>query len=142
MPQKQRYKINIIPCNSGGLSKRAITKSRSADDMDVVVLSESETISPEKKVRQMPEIIAPLNALANKHISMIATRARTVERKHKKMKSYIDIKIGAESFISEKSGKFSDYYRIMSRIGEGGYGQVFKVQHKKTGLIRAMKSRP
>ena len=28
----------------------------------------------------------------------------------------------------------------MSRIGEGGYGQVFKVQHKKTGLIRAMKS--
>jgi calcium-dependent protein kinase len=29
----------------------------------------------------------------------------------------------------------------LSRIGEGGYGQVFKVQHKKTSLMRAMKSR-
>lgn len=53
---------------------------------------------------------------------------------------YIEIKIGAESFISEKAGKFSDFYRILSRIGEGGYGQVFKVQHKKSNLIRAMKS--
>ena len=72
----------------------------------------------------------------------IANRARNVERKQKKMKSYIDIKIGAESFISAKTGKFSDYYKILSRIGEGGYGQVFKVQHKKSGLVRAMKSKP
>lgn len=77
----------------------------------------------------------------NPHLAMIAFRARTVDRKQKKTRSYIDVKIGADSFISEKTGKFSDYYRILSRIGEGGYGQVFKVQHKKTGLIRAMKSR-
>jgi calcium-dependent protein kinase len=53
----------------------------------------------------------------------------------------INIEISPQSFISENSGKFSDYYRIISRIGEGGYGQVFKVQNKKSGLIRAMKSR-
>ena len=77
----------------------------------------------------------------NPHLAMIAFRARTVERKQKKTRSFVDVKIGADSFISERAGKFSDFYRILSRIGEGGYGQVFKVQHKKTGLIRAMKSR-
>lgn len=52
-----------------------------------------------------------------------------------------DMKIGPENFINEKSGKFSDYYQILTRLGEGGYGQVFKVVHKKSQLIRAMKSR-
>jgi hypothetical protein len=79
--------INIIPCNSGNMSKRVISKSRSADDMDVVIRKDSEPESPEKKVRQLPEIINPLNILATKHIEMIASRARTVERKQKKMKS-------------------------------------------------------
>ena len=64
-----------------------IAKSRSADDMDVVVLNESDPESPDKRVRQLPDIIPQLSSLANKHIQMIATRARTVERKQKKMKS-------------------------------------------------------
>lgn len=51
------------------------------------------------------------------------------------------MKIGPENFINEKTGKFSDYYQILTRLGEGGYGQVFKVVHKKSQLVRAMKSR-
>jgi serine/threonine protein kinase len=51
------------------------------------------------------------------------------------------MKISPESFINERNGQFSDFYKILSSIGQGGYGQVFKVQHKNTGLIRAMKSR-
>ena len=71
------------------MSKRAISKSRSADDMDMAIVSDSEPASPEKKVRPLPDIIGPLNSLATKHIAMIANRARTVERKHKKMKSRV-----------------------------------------------------
>lgn len=51
------------------------------------------------------------------------------------------MKIGPENFINEKTGKFSDCYQILTRLGEGGYGQVFKVVHKKSQLVRAMKSR-
>ena len=50
------------------------------------------------------------------------------------------MKIGSSSFVSERSGRFTSFYRIVTRIGEGGYGQVYRVQHKKTGMIRAMKS--
>lgn len=53
---------------------------------------------------------------------------------------HIDVKISPQSFISENSGKFADYYKILASIGQGGYGQVYKVQHKNTGMIRAMKS--
>ena len=33
-------------------------------------------------------------------------------------------------------------YDIITKLGEGGYGGVWKVRHKKTGLIRAMKRIP
>lgn len=85
--------------------------------------------------------------ITNKHLAMIANQAKKVDKRtQKKFRSKIvspgtiNIEISPQSFVSEKSGRFSDYYRIISRIGEGGYGQVFKVQNKNSGLIRAMKS--
>lgn len=72
------------------------------------------------------------------------TRQRSQTRKHVKSSLWsaatIDMKIGSSSFVSERTGRFTSFYRIVARIGEGGYGQVYKVQHKKTGMIRAMKS--
>ena len=47
------------------------------------------------------------------------------------------MKIGSSSFVSERTGKFTSFYRIITRIGEGGYGQVYKVQHKKTNVHTA-----
>lgn len=86
--------------------------------------------------------------LAKKSIELIALRSRALTRRLTKIKSkstllgHIDLKISPESFISENTGKFNDCYRIIGSVGQGGYGQVFKVQHKNTGIIRAMKSSP
>jgi hypothetical protein len=55
--------------------------------MDIAILNEPDPISPEKKVREIPEVLPQLSSLATKHITMIANRARTVERKQKKIKS-------------------------------------------------------
>lgn len=80
--------INIIPCNTGNVSKRHLPKSRSVDDIDVVptVIAESQPDSP-AKVPGGPMVKELSKTLANKHITMIANRARDVERKNKKMKS-------------------------------------------------------
>ncbi len=143
LPEKDRYKINIIPCNSGGLGKKTMARAKSVDDMDVALIADP--VVPEEEdipavSRDSKKDILKAAKGGVDPLNLIANRARSVERKGKKTRSYIDIKIGADSFVSERAGKFSDYYRIISRIGEGGYGQVFKVQHKKSGLIRAMKS--
>lgn len=56
--------------------------------------------------------------------------------------SYIatkNIKINNDLFISEKQTKFEDNYVLLKELGEGSFGKVYKVKHKATGLIRAVK---
>lgn len=43
-----------------------------------------------------------------------------------------DMKIWTWDFIAEKTGKFSDYYKMGTCQGSGSYGQVWKCMHKKT----------
>jgi calcium-dependent protein kinase len=56
-----------------------------------------------------------------------------------KRKKYNDIKITTEQFIKENIRKVEEDYRILSIIGKGSYGSIYKVQHKTSGLFRAMK---
>ena len=51
------------------------------------------------------------------------------------------IKIDARIFINQKKGKATENYHIESMLGEGTYGKVLLVTHKKTGLRRALKSK-
>lgn len=41
--------------------------------------------------------------------------------------------------INESKHKVEDKYKILSLIGKGSYGSVYKVQHKQSRLFRAMK---
>ncbi|CAD8053170.1 unnamed protein product [Paramecium sonneborni] len=47
--------------------------------------------------------------------------------------------VGPDIFINLKQGDITDNYIINKILGEGSYGQVRLVQHKKTGQQRAMK---
>lgn len=50
-----------------------------------------------------------------------------------------NINIDVQMFISEKRGKITNDYDILTVLGKGGYGEVKKVIHKITGDVRAMK---
>ncbi len=47
-----------------------------------------------------------------------------------------------EKIISKNKNNLSDVYNIENQLGEGGYGQVYLVRHKKMNLLRAMKIIP
>jgi calcium-dependent protein kinase len=47
-----------------------------------------------------------------------------------------------EKIISKNSSKLEEIYKLEHQIGEGGYGQVFLVRHKKMNMLRAMKIIP
>lgn len=51
-----------------------------------------------------------------------------------------DIKIGTDSFRCLKETNFKDVYKLLTCIGQGGYGKVYKVEHKTFKYVRAMKS--
>ena len=49
------------------------------------------------------------------------------------------LKLNKESFVSIYKGDITQYYEIIKKIGEGGYGKIYKVKNKESGDIRAMK---
>lgn len=52
-----------------------------------------------------------------------------------------DLKISPNIFVSLRKGKVSDAYKVLKLLGEGAYGKVYQIQHKKTNICRAMKSK-
>lgn len=50
-----------------------------------------------------------------------------------------NMKIQTSTYIKYKTSPVEDDYTIISKIGSGAYGQVYKVTHKQTNVLRAMK---
>ena len=53
----------------------------------------------------------------------------------------MDLKFARENFVGETKGKLLDSYEVLTQLGKGGYGKVYKVKNIKTGEIRACKQR-
>lgn len=79
--------INVIPCNTGGVSKRQIPKSKSVEDMEILLAKEVDPGSPMKIPMNGPGIKEPSKELVGTHLEMISNRTRNIQRKNKKMKS-------------------------------------------------------
>ena len=56
--------------------------------------------------------------------------------------SSIDISLNATTVINYHHNSPCSQYHIIKKLGQGGYGCVWKVKSMKTGLIRAMKKIP
>ena len=50
------------------------------------------------------------------------------------------MKVSQEVFVHLKKGSIYDFYSNKANLGEGAYGIVSLVEHKKTKIIRAMKA--
>ena len=50
-----------------------------------------------------------------------------------------NIKISKESFVTICKGDITQFYEVITKIGEGSYGKIYKVKNKQSGDIRAMK---
>jgi calcium-dependent protein kinase len=59
--------------------------------------------------------------------------------KNGSIKREISLKINSSVFIKEINENPFEQYELINKLGEGGYGKVYKVKHKKTAVIRAMK---
>ena len=51
-----------------------------------------------------------------------------------------DLIITPSDFIAEKQGKIRDTYKIGHKIGDGAFGSVRKITHRKTQEVRAVKT--
>ncbi len=56
-----------------------------------------------------------------------------------KRKNDEHILFNKQTFTGQKKCLLTDHYEILKTLGEGSYGKVFEIKHKKTGEIRASK---
>ena len=52
---------------------------------------------------------------------------------------YLSFKYSKENFIDKDGKVFLDNYELVAKLGQGGYGNVYKVKNRKTGKIYACK---
>ncbi|CAK64108.1 unnamed protein product (macronuclear) [Paramecium tetraurelia] len=89
---------------------------------------------------QMQDKIPCQNKLFQKQESQIESTIPRSKFQRKITNSSVgSVKLGAEVFINLKSGSIHKYYETGEILGQGAYGKVWKVTHKNTGMIRAMK---
>jgi hypothetical protein len=87
MNKDDRYKINVIRCNTNTLSKKGPSKARSVDDMDAIYKEEKDPEPIILSNANMDLKPAFLKKLTMKHLEMIASRTKTLERKMTKTRS-------------------------------------------------------
>ncbi|CEM12751.1 unnamed protein product [Vitrella brassicaformis CCMP3155] len=54
--------------------------------------------------------------------------------------SHEDLKVGKGMFVSGRTGKITDSYRMGEKLGDGAFGCVRKAVHRETNQVRAVKT--
>ena len=67
------------------------------------------------------------------------TEEQSNEQKKEIPKSLIDIAIDFKNFIRQRNENVYDIYEKLEHLGNGSYGDVYKVKRKKDNEIRALK---
>jgi hypothetical protein len=97
MSKDDRYKINVIPCNTNTIKEKASPKARSVDDMDI--LDKQRDLIEYKISSKIVNDFKPsfLEKLTIKHLEMIANRTQSIQRKMIKTRSIYHITIQVSS---------------------------------------------
>ena len=88
----------------------------------------------------MPVEAIPGPPVLSPRTSSHSTLSR-VSRRRRKAKQRKTIKFNAQTFVHARQlgEDVEQFYEIQDKIGEGGFGEVFRALHKKTGAERAVK---
>ena len=70
---------------------------------------------------------------------LVTTNVNSIKQPVSSIKKELSLKINFSAFVNEVDANPFDKYEIINKLGEGGYGKVFKVKSKTTNTIRAMK---
>lgn len=138
--QSKVPKLDLTKAVSNAASTNVPKKTNSAMKTDAnqetpeqaVVVNNNATVKPEKSATtKEPEAVKQQVQQAD----IVATQVRTSS-----VDTNAKINVAHNIFVSLKKGLITDYYKVGKTLGEGAYGKVYQVQHRTTGLIRAMKA--
>ena len=77
------------------------------------------------------------SSLRNNHFNKSSTK--TSRRSRNFGTNELSFKVNSEILVNRNLNSQKNSYKILEKLGEGSYGVVWKVKHRKSNLIRAMK---
>ena len=81
-------------------------------------------------------------ANVNRQLTIVSSlkRTSTIQKKGGSItRNTTGIQINSNIIVEKKECSPFDFYTIERKLGDGSFGEVYKVKHKKLGIIRAMK---
>ena len=120
--------------NSNSIHNISITKTTSAISTPKIIENTDNIKFIEQKNANTKNLKKESNQIIENTISDLPS-----ERGNKASTIKQNIKVSTGMIVNRSTDNLKDKYQIIKKVGEGGFGTVWKVMHVKTGLIRTMK---
>ena len=141
-------KLNIIYSNKDiNLYKDEIEINSSKLENKYILNTQSVKNSDDLRVNTDSQSQFDIFKTTNDHISSINSNDRKILSKFettspiiKTFKNKNSIRFDKSNFINLKTKNLFEDYKIIERIGNGAYGNVYKTKHQKNNTVRAVKA--
>lgn len=122
---------SVLGLNENKQTKTQPTIGISENSTEGSILGSNKRLLKEKVERGEVKFPTKKGNFSNEVVFGTNIRKRTPSSK--------EITVNSDMFINLNIDNIKQQYTILKKIGQGGYGTVWKVQQNKTQLIRAMK---
>ena len=86
MPLKERYKINVIPCNTNTMSRISAPKSKTVEDIVPIKKEDHQALRTTFTIKRTGTD-EPIQEQTMRNLEMIALKTKALNRKLKKIRS-------------------------------------------------------
>lgn len=134
---------NLLNNNSNGVNKKI---NQNTNNNESILAPNKEVMKKEQEGFDIGNIKEKLREQSDDNSNFIK-KSSTIKKENQKgltTKTLNEVKYSNKDFkikssMSKNNGNISDDYMILNKLGKGSFGTVYKVQHKSSGLNRAMK---
>ncbi|CAD8200199.1 unnamed protein product [Paramecium octaurelia] len=126
--------------NSASEMGKELTDIQLAEYEPNIISLEKKIKTPDQIIRAEPEKERALIKESSYHKDTKSEKQEEESKRITEQPSDIKWSIKQSMFVKINSRKnVGEYYVIKELIGQGGFGKVYKVTHRQTGMVRAMK---